>query len=102
MHLTSAFGNNDMMTQAFKILMLLRTTFTLFYFDSPLAKEGKGGGLRPKKKKKDNTSSSYFVGSLVQQYSYIKILKFMKISVGIWFAAQAQDVWDLGLMSPIQ
>ena len=52
MHLTSAFGNNDMMTQAFKILMLLRTTFTLFYFDSPLAKEGKGGGLRPKKKKR--------------------------------------------------
>ena len=37
----------------------------------------------PKKKKKDNTSSSYFVGSLVQQHSYIKILKFMKISLRV-------------------
>ena len=45
MLLTNAFGNNDMITQAFTILMLLRTTFTLFYIDSPLARDGKGGGL---------------------------------------------------------
>ena len=32
MLLTNAFGNNDMITQAFTILMLLRTTFTLFLY----------------------------------------------------------------------
>ena len=83
MLLTNAFGNNDMITQAFTILMLLRTTFTLFLYWFPFGEGRERGRTVPKKKKKDNTSSSYFVGSLVQQHSYIKILKFMKISLRV-------------------